>query len=245
LTPRGAPLPWRAAAAQLVEIAATTSVSLCVKLAEFTRVTMWSRSLLAADLQYGLLAQRRSPYLAGGFERHLLARRQGGGTDDYIFGETPWFTAQRLLRRARLRPGEHLIDIGSGDGRVVLFAALRFEAHASGFELIAERHQQAQRVVRARGLESSITLVHGDGLAADLSSADVLYCAWTCFSADNRRRLLDAIEALRPGARLITVTHPIDDARLKPLGAERAWFGWGRSDVFYYQRQGARRGARG
>jgi len=236
LSPAPSQLPPPSRAARVIEGAAALGASLGVKAVELARVTLWSPGLLAADLRYGLLSLLRSPYRAGAFEQHLLARRRGGDVDEYIFGETPWFTLRRILRRAGLGSGDLLIDIGAGDGRVLLFAALQLGARAIGYEVIAERADTARRVLAACAIDG-VTVVHGDGFDADLSGADVVYCAWTCFSPQSRSRLGEVIESLHPGARLITVTHPVVDDRVESLGTERAWFGWGRSDVYYYRRR--------
>ncbi|TSC57869.1 MAG: putative RNA methylase [Candidatus Peregrinibacteria bacterium Greene0416_62] len=50
------------------------------------------------------------------------------------FVSTPRSTMQAMLRLAAIRPGERVVDLGCGDGRLV-FAAAKEEASATGYEM--------------------------------------------------------------------------------------------------------------
>ncbi|MDQ2818352.1 MAG: cyclopropane-fatty-acyl-phospholipid synthase family protein [Candidatus Eremiobacteraeota bacterium] len=58
-----------------------------------------------------------------------------------------------LLRKLRLEPGERLLDIGCGWGALVIRAAQRFGAQAVGVTLSAAQHREADRRIKALGLE--------------------------------------------------------------------------------------------
>src|ERR1044071_3493736 len=47
----------------------------------------------------------------------------GAGTVPYV--QTPMEIVERMLRMAEVRPGDSVIDLGSGDGRIVIEAAKR------------------------------------------------------------------------------------------------------------------------
>lgn len=222
----------RSGAALLWTIAAGT----VVKLIELFSVTLWSPRLLRADLRYAWHALRLSSYRAGGFEAALRARQTRTATDSFAFGETPWFTARALLARAQLAPGQRFVDLGSGDGRVALYAAVARAAQAAGYEWLAERHQIAERVAGSVG-GARLQLHCGDAASADLAQADVVYCAWTCLDETARRRLLPALLTMPPGSRLVTNTYPVAHPGFEHLGSTFMHFFWGRGEIHFQRRR--------
>ena len=67
-----------------------------------------------------------------------------------------------------------MFDLGSGDGRIVLMAASKFKAKATGVELDASLARQSAEEIRRRGLDKTADVIHGDILKQDYSSADVI-----------------------------------------------------------------------
>lgn len=57
-----------------------------------------------------------------------------------------------ILRKVRLQEGEHLLDIGCGWGSLVMRAAERFGARATGITLSRSQYDEARRRIAARGL---------------------------------------------------------------------------------------------
>ena len=48
---------------------------------------------------------------------------------------TPVRVMDRMLELANIKPGETVYDLGCGDGRIVIAAALRYKAKAVGVEI--------------------------------------------------------------------------------------------------------------
>src|SRR5690349_3664102 len=48
---------------------------------------------------------------------------------------TPMLVVERMLRLGNLKAGEKMFDLGSGDGRIVIAAAKKYKADATGVEL--------------------------------------------------------------------------------------------------------------
>ena len=67
------------------------------------------------------------------------------------FVVTPMPIVEAMLELAAVKPGERLIDLGSGDGRIVLAAARR-GAEAIGVEIDAELVERARRRAELEGL---------------------------------------------------------------------------------------------
>jgi predicted O-methyltransferase YrrM len=114
---------------------------------------------------------------------------------------TPEPVVERMLKFAGLKPGEKLFDLGSGDGRIVIIAAQKFHANATGVEIDAELVKQSSERIHALGLEKSARIVRGDILRQDYSSADVLAVYLLPRSNERLRPMLE--KQLRNGTRIV------------------------------------------
>jgi len=87
---------------------------------------------------------------------------------------TPEMVVEKMLQMGALKRGEKLIDIGSGDGRIVISAALNHGARSEGVELDGDLWKRSVEKARALGLDSRVRFIHGDALVQDYSSADLI-----------------------------------------------------------------------
>src|SRR5450756_2012842 len=62
---------------------------------------------------------------------------------------TPQFLVDRMLEAGRVKTGDMVYDLGSGDGRVVIAAAQKFGARAVGVELMPDLVRKARERTRA------------------------------------------------------------------------------------------------
>ena len=115
------------------------------------------------------------------------------------FGHITAGGANALLsaaRRLSARRIELLVDLGSGAGHAVIYAAaLAPNLTATGYELAAGRHGAA---VRARAalppaIARRCAFVEGDMLAADVSQADVIFASTLALGNELRLRLTEKL----------------------------------------------------
>ena len=67
-----------------------------------------------------------------------------------------------VLRKIRLQPGQHLLDIGCGWGALILRAAERFGARCTGITLSRHQHELARERIAAAGLADRCTVLLAD-----------------------------------------------------------------------------------
>lgn len=113
----------------------------------------------------------------------------------------PFDVVDAMLDLADLRPDDDLlIDLGSGDGRIVLAAAMR-GVQAVGVEIDALLVGQAiERVAEDPGYAKA-TFVHDDIHNVDLSAATVVTCY---LLTSSMHALCDKFRACKPGTRIIS-----------------------------------------
>ena len=123
------------------------------------------------------------------------------------FLPSPEAVIVKALDMAQLKPGEKLVDLGCGDGRVLVVAAKRYGAYAVGVELNPVLVRLAVRECRLAGVWGSVDVVHGDLFSFDVAPFDVIY-VYPSPSA-TRRLALKLVAECREGCRVVVHDHPL------------------------------------
>jgi len=90
------------------------------------------------------------------------------------FITTPEEVVERMLELAGTRAEDLVVDLGSGDGRIVISAARKFGARGLGIELDQRLVEKSRENARAAGVADRVSFVQGDVLTADISKASVV-----------------------------------------------------------------------
>ena len=104
----------------------------------------------------------------------LAAQQHKDDTKIAPYFPTPLTVVDRMLQLGELKPGEKMWDLGSGDGRIVIAAARKYKADATGVELDESLYKQSVARIRTLGLAPTARIILGDLLEQDYSSADLL-----------------------------------------------------------------------
>ena len=89
---------------------------------------------------------------------------------------TPRAIISSLLTFAEVGPEDHLVDMGCGEGRVVVEAARTIGCQVTGVETDIRLVERARRNIREELTEdANATIVHGDARTFDLSDATVVF----------------------------------------------------------------------
>ena len=126
----------------------------------------------------------------------------GQAGKDVIWVPTPQALADKMLNLAQVTPQDYVIDLGSGDGRIVITAAKR-GAKALGIEYEPEMVELSKRNAAREGVADRAQFIKADLFESDFSAATVL----TMFLLpDINLRLRPVILALKPGTRVASNT---------------------------------------
>ena len=128
-------------------------------------------------------------------------------TLDALWQPTDRVTLRRLLFLAEVQPDERVVDLGCGDGRIVIAAAKEFGAHATGIEIDPFRVLVANVWIRLARVSDRAHVRRGNMYTADVSGADVVVLF---LSSTANLRLQERLRRqLRPGARVVSYYHPM------------------------------------
>jgi tRNA1(Val) A37 N6-methylase TrmN6 len=114
---------------------------------------------------------------------------------------TPELIVEKMLKFGELKPGEKMFDLGSGDGRIVIMAAQKFKADATGVEFDKDLAKQSSERIRKLGLQSRARIINGDIMQQDYASADLVTVYLLPWANDKVRPLLE--KQLKKGARVV------------------------------------------
>ncbi|HEX7250683.1 MAG TPA: methyltransferase domain-containing protein [Burkholderiales bacterium] len=120
---------------------------------------------------------------------------------------SPESVVSDMLKVAQVGPNDFIIDLGSGDGRIVLTAAKVFGARGFGVEIKDELVQKANQAAKAQGIADRVRFVKQDLFKTDISQATVL----TMYLLPDTVNLLKdkLLNELKPGTRVISHDYPL------------------------------------
>jgi SAM-dependent methyltransferase len=124
----------------------------------------------------------------------------------------PWIisddqTVARMLSLAHLEEGDLVVDLGSGDGRILIQAVKNYPVSGLGFEIDPLRYLLSKFFIWRRGLSKRINIRWGDIFAADFSQADAVVMYMTRESNTRLRSLFE--QQLNAGVRVVCNAFPI------------------------------------
>jgi protein-L-isoaspartate O-methyltransferase len=90
------------------------------------------------------------------------------------FITTPNEVVERMLEFAGTGASDLVVDLGSGDGRIVIIAAQKFGARGLGIELDQALVEKSRENAQAAKVADRVRFVQGDVLEADISKASVV-----------------------------------------------------------------------
>ena len=87
---------------------------------------------------------------------------------------TPQIVVDEMLKLAGVTANDFVIDLGSGDGRVILTAAQKFKAHGLGVDIDKSLVALSNKQSKAEGVEDRAKFIEQDMFKADISKATVV-----------------------------------------------------------------------
>lgn len=141
---------------------------------------------------------------------------EGQAGKDVMWVPTSQVLVDRMLAMAQLTPQDHLVDLGSGDGRLVITAAQR-GATGHGIEYNPQLVELSQREAAAAGVSARATFEKADIFVSDFSQATVV----TMFLLPElNARLRPILLNMKPGTRIVSNSFDMGD--WKPDQTQRA-----------------------
>lgn len=137
--------------------------------------------------------------LAGSLFALPAASQDGRG--DVVYVPTPQVVVDTMLEMAKVGAGDYLIDLGSGDGRIVITAASKFGASGFGVDLDTYLLKLANQNAQKAGVTGKVHFVEQNLFLTDLSRATVIT---SYLLPEMNLKLRPKLLTLKPGTRIVT-----------------------------------------
>jgi len=157
------------------------------------------------------------------------------GRGDVVYVPTPQVTVDEMLKVAKVGPNDYLIDLGSGDGRIIITAAKKFGARGFGVDLDTYLLKIANATAAKEGVADRAQFIEQNLFETDLSKATVIT---TYLLPEMNERLRPKLLALKPGTRIVAHDYDmgnwIPDEQKTLIVPEKKVGDPGKSYVFFW-----------
>mgnify|MGYP006287727387 CR=1 FL=1 len=144
---------------------------------------------------------------------------------DVPYVPTPTEVVNKMLEVADVGSGDYVIDLGSGDGRIVI-AAAQLGAYGHGVDIDPERISEARENAEKADVSDHIMFLQENIFNTDFSRANVI--TMYLLNSVNIKLRPKILNTLEPGTRL--VSHDFDMNDWEP----DKYFNMGEDDVYYW-----------
>lgn len=154
------------------------------------------------------------------------ARAENAPPLDVPYVPTPIAVVDAMLDLAQVKRSDTLYDLGCGDGRIVVRAAIRFGCRGVGVDLDPQRVKEAKENALKSGVQGLTRFEFGDVFEFDFSGASVV--TMYLLPSVNLKLRPRLLAELKPGTRI--VSHDFDMGDWKPEVAREV----GNSRIFLW-----------
>ncbi|HEX2694978.1 MAG TPA: methyltransferase domain-containing protein [Acidobacteriota bacterium] len=144
---------------------------------------------------------------------------------------TPRPVLDRMLEMAGVGAEDFVYDIGCGDGRIVIAAAVRFGARGVGIDIDPERIRESRENAEKAMVGHLVSFICGDATKADISEATVVTLYLLPESNALLRPKLD--RELKPGTRVVSHNYVIPGWESREAESARVWDGLDKEHAVY------------
>lgn len=168
-----------------------------------------------------------NPYRAS---KNFLKKR--GYKNIHQYGETPISSFEKILKKAEVKKGDLLIELGSGRGRVSFFS-LFFGCQVIAVERIPLFIKIADIIKRLFSMRD-IDFLKGDMRDSPFERADFVYLYGSLLEEDEILALIKSMKRLKKGAKVITISYPLTDydSGYRVISSFPINFSWGKGSCF-------------
>lgn len=147
----------------------------------------------------------------------LFVSAPAAAQEEYSYGEglsvpyvpTPQSVVRGMLQMAKVTKNDFVIDLGCGDGRIVVMAASEFGAKALGYDLDPARIEEATANAAEAKVSDRAKFIKQDLFEAEIKDATVV--ALYLLPSVNEKLMPRLLGELKPGTRIVSHSFRMGD----------------------------------
>jgi ribosomal protein L11 methylase PrmA len=119
---------------------------------------------------------------------------------DVVYVGTAYDLVSDMLHMAEVKKGNLVVDLGCGDGRMLVLAAQKYGTRGIGYDIDPDMVRAARDNAARNKVDHLVKIVQADIFTVDISEADVIP---VYLLPEMNLKLLPQFEKLKPGSRLV------------------------------------------
>jgi SAM-dependent methyltransferase len=143
------------------------------------------------------------------FSARLFPQEMPAKYPDVPYVPMPVEVIDELLKLANIQKSDVVYDLGCGDGRIVIAAARKYGAAATGIDIDPDLVRDARENAAKAGVEKQVTFQVADFFTADIRPATVV--TLYLLPAVNAKLKPKLLRDLRPGTRVLSFRADMGD----------------------------------
>jgi SAM-dependent methyltransferase len=166
---------------------------------------------LASFLVVGCTQQRNFDEVGSNSQYQQTAQETQTNTrsPDVIYVPTPPAVVDAMLQLANTNSNDIVYDLGSGDGRIPIAAAQKYNARGVGIEIDPQRIREANQNAQSAGVSDRVEFKQQDLFQSDFSDATVV--TLYLLSSLNEKLRPKLLQELKPGTRIVSHAFAMGD----------------------------------
>lgn len=166
----------------------------------------------------GLLSVVAFLWLRAQTDYHAKLEQELSIPQDRVGANAPFITTpdpivEKMIELAKLTSDDIAYDLGCGDGRIIITAALKTGCRGVGFDIDPARVAEARGNVRLHGVEHLVEIREQDVFTVDMREADVALFYLLPWMT---KKLIPQFQQMKPGSRLISHDFALGDIKYIP-----------------------------
>jgi len=137
-----------------------------------------------------------------------------GDEEGAIHVPTPPDIVAKMLEVAQVTKHDLLYDLGCGDGRIVVAAALEYGCRAVGYDIDARKVRQSKENVKRHAVEKLVRIECQDIFQLDLHEATVITLY---LLPEMNDQLIPQLQKLKDGSRIVSHQFPFEGVQYDRL----------------------------
>jgi SAM-dependent methyltransferase len=142
-----------------------------------------------------------------------------------------------MLRKGNVdTKGKHFYDLGSGNGKLIMYAVFNANFNkATGIEIDPEKHQCAMKFWKKHtNFDKRINLIEGNFFEKSLIDVDVIFVSSLCFTEETLKKLgKKIVNETKPGTKLFT-SSPLNSKNLQLVNSFQVEQTWSKNSTIYH-----------